>query len=515
MIYQGELFMKKYNFYYDESEHSRKINHKTITADNYYDNFISVVVGWHSEDEADLFERYASFEKKYEYRQSKGELKSSAVKQSQLKSGFASLNENNICMLEDFFDLFDDRIYVYYSVISKMEYVIRQLLDDYENSMLMDMDALKYSIVKALIVYRPVDVIKGVYENSEDLIELLRDFFMAQIKRNKRNEALKQIEIGQFEEILILLDDLSEVRTIEWNYDISFVGFKSYLAEKELSVYELTIDAEGESSDTLRAAERVGLSNVREEDSRNSYGLRMADMLAGIISKLLKALCNELRYDSKEEQVRKKLLSKDWFMVNERQLALYKKMNNVAIELNKAWYKAFAGIYSDDLITLISLLEFMDHFESTKDIRKNIDMQGEYYNTYACEALANYFKQMRSKQPVDIISNTSKDYLLNRRGAKVYFDINMQPVLEIKNDFIVCDVLSVGLTNEGFPLVTIMDGNEAKCYRLPDELSEWAFTSVGLANMGEKIFPSKVLFSKNQEEYTADIFDTTIPNEED
>lgn len=37
--------MGNYNFYYDESEHSRKINQKTITADNYYDSFIAVVVG--------------------------------------------------------------------------------------------------------------------------------------------------------------------------------------------------------------------------------------------------------------------------------------------------------------------------------------------------------------------------------------------------------------------------------------------------------------------------------------
>lgn len=42
--------MIKYNFYYDESEHSRKINHKTITANNYYDSFIAVVVGWRSEN---------------------------------------------------------------------------------------------------------------------------------------------------------------------------------------------------------------------------------------------------------------------------------------------------------------------------------------------------------------------------------------------------------------------------------------------------------------------------------
>ena len=28
--------MSKYNFYYDESEHSRKINYKTVSAPNYY-----------------------------------------------------------------------------------------------------------------------------------------------------------------------------------------------------------------------------------------------------------------------------------------------------------------------------------------------------------------------------------------------------------------------------------------------------------------------------------------------
>lgn len=37
--------MDTYKFYYDESEHSRKINYNTVTAPNYYDNFVTVVVG--------------------------------------------------------------------------------------------------------------------------------------------------------------------------------------------------------------------------------------------------------------------------------------------------------------------------------------------------------------------------------------------------------------------------------------------------------------------------------------
>ena len=117
--------MGKFNFYYDESEHSRKINHKTITAENYSDSFIAVIVGWLSENQASLYERYGAFEEKYQHRQSDGELKSNTIKQSQLKSGFASLNNDNLSLLEDFLGLFDERIFVYYAVISKIEYIIR------------------------------------------------------------------------------------------------------------------------------------------------------------------------------------------------------------------------------------------------------------------------------------------------------------------------------------------------------------------------------------------------------
>ena len=41
----------KYMFFYDETEHSRKINYETVTANNYYDNFITGIVGWKAEDD--------------------------------------------------------------------------------------------------------------------------------------------------------------------------------------------------------------------------------------------------------------------------------------------------------------------------------------------------------------------------------------------------------------------------------------------------------------------------------
>ena len=142
--------MSKYNFYYDESEHSRKISHKTITADNYFDSFIAVVVGWRSENQVSLYEKYAAFEKKYQHRQSNSELKSTTIKQNQLKSGFASLNNDTLSLLEDFLVLFNEETLIYYSVTSKIEYIIRQLFEDYKNSLFVDMDAMKYSITRRI-----------------------------------------------------------------------------------------------------------------------------------------------------------------------------------------------------------------------------------------------------------------------------------------------------------------------------------------------------------------------------
>lgn len=56
------------HFFYDETEHSRKINYETVTANNYYDNFITGIVGWKAEEDECISDRYLAFESKYDYR---------------------------------------------------------------------------------------------------------------------------------------------------------------------------------------------------------------------------------------------------------------------------------------------------------------------------------------------------------------------------------------------------------------------------------------------------------------
>lgn len=121
------------------------------------------------------------------------------------------------------------------------------------------------------------------------------------------------------------------------------------------------------------------------------------------------------------------------------------------------------------------------------------------------QRLETHFEQMKNKLPVEPVKDQEKDFFRNRRGAKVYHDVDRQPILELtkgKNAFV---VLSVGIAKGGIPLVTVEASPENLCYRLPVQLWEWAITLVSLANAGEDLFPAEVIFTKAENRIYADI----------
>lgn len=498
--------MSEYLFYYDESEHSRKINFDTVNAENYYDNFASVIVGWKEEYEAEIFQKYALFEEKYADRKSKGELKSHTLKQSQFQNGFASLNKSNVCFVDDFLSIFNNKIYVYLSVKSKIEFIVSQLLEGYKNSFIYDMDAMKYSIIKSILMYQPPQIIETVFKNTGEFCNALKSFYKDRIEKNQENTKLKFKETETFTQILMILEDIEDIKTIEWSYDTAFIGFKYYLDEISVNDYLISIDREGENGNTINAAKRTGIENVTDVDSKDSIGVRISDMLVGLISKLLKALYGAFKYTSPDGSPQKMLLNKEWFMLNQNQLELYKKLHYILCEPSKALYKVFSGIYRDDLISLISLLDYMEQFDSIEELNEqNIDMQGEYFNSYSIQHLAEYFSKLQHKLPIEPIPNSAEDYYFNNRGAKIYFNIKKQPMLKFSNGTRKCNVLSVGIDRNGVPLVTIEEQEAVNCYRLPNDLSEWAMTLIGFANMGINMFPAEVIFSELNGKHYADI----------
>lgn len=387
----------KYKFYYDESEHSRRINSKTISSDNYYDNFISVIVGWEERKELSVEEKYFAFEQKYADRMTNGELKSSTFKNNQLKYGFASLNKQNVEMIDDFLSLIEDDFYLYFFCASKIEYIVIQLLRNYRSTFFINIESVRYSIVKAIVTYRPESVIRNIESSPGIIVNTLIEFLEERIEINKSNITLKRKENQEFENIIFILRDLEPINSFDWNYHMQFDGFAMLLKNLAIDDYSLTIDKEGANnkrSKTLNSAKDTGLINCNEIDSKQCFGIRMADILAGIIGKLMKSLFKSLHKKENNEDVRRKLLEINWFQLNSKQLLLYKKLYHIILEINNDWYKIYAGNYSDDLVCFLALLDFMNHFENTEEIKKDFQTQPEYCNWCMCSRLSEHYKRM-------------------------------------------------------------------------------------------------------------------------
>ena len=503
--------MTKYNFYYDESSHSRKINYKTITSKEYYDNFITVIVGWPSHKEEEIKRKYLAFEEKYSDRKNAdGELKSVMFKKKDFTNGLASMNKFNIQVLNDFLSIFSEDISVYLSVYSKIEYIIFQLLlGYYKNSNKTIAEMIIYTIVKSLNTYRPTEVIKNLCDKPENFIFELRKFYQKQINIDMQNYKLKEAEIDSFKNVIAFLDDISYIPNEDWDYRMPFSGFELYLEEKNIDEYSLMIDKEGkinEDSSTMKAAVKVGLINVSEGDSKQNFGLRMADMFAGILFKLIKSINDALIYKSQDDGINYKMLSEKWFKLKTDQLNAYKKLNCIICEWDNAWYKSYTGIYPDNLICLSALLQYISRFDKCSDLRNS---NKKDFNNELLNRITDYFERMISGKKNENQNSIVKTdiFFLNAKGAKVYNNIVYQPWLEIKEGDNVFKTLSVGIHSYKNPLITIEENNTPVCYRLPLELTEWTYMMMDASKLGRNIFPKKVNISLNNNKYTIKLLD--------
>ena len=88
--------MAKHTFFYDESEHSRKISYETIKAENFEPNFVVAIVGCPTDLLGELENKYNELEKYYKSFYSVVELKSEIVKEKKYKYGLKSFKKNDL-----------------------------------------------------------------------------------------------------------------------------------------------------------------------------------------------------------------------------------------------------------------------------------------------------------------------------------------------------------------------------------------------------------------------------------
>lgn len=152
----------------------------------------------------------------------------------------------------------------------------------------------------------------------------------------------------------------------------------------------------------------------------------MADMLVGIITKLLKAIHNGLEYISAEDGINKKLLSEQWFNLTKEQLALYKQLNFIISELNNGWYKVYAGVYSDDLLTMLTLLNFMTQFSTVSELEENKKeyLISEQFNFAVVTNLQDNFERMKFNLPIKPVpgKDLEQGYTFGKHDQRIFID---------------------------------------------------------------------------------------------
>jgi len=299
---------KKYHFYYDESGHDKKITENAISRQEYFDNFVVAIVGWSDEGIPEVQSKFSEFEIIHENRRGKdGEIKSLTIKPKQLRYGLASLSDDNVSFLSDFISIFDKNTNIFLPSIIVV-FHLRRII------------AVFHCSTGVAAACQPQT--KHHHKSSEEFLDALKTFFTERIKINMRNIELKKLENEAFKNILVSLKRITPEPSTEWIYYPAFEGFKQYLSEREIENYSLITDkegADGQDSNTLRAAHSVGLSSTVEGDSKEYFGIRIADMMAGIIFKLLRTLDNALEYKEGEDPTQKKYLDAKWFCMNSKQ----------------------------------------------------------------------------------------------------------------------------------------------------------------------------------------------------
>jgi hypothetical protein len=497
----------EYSFFYDESEHSRRLTKDTLAADNFAENFVASIIGYSESICSDFRNDYSTFEEKYKKTFTIiGELKSTVIKPKKYVSGLCSFRKEDLYFISDLLDIIINHdLFLYICVFNKVEYIIIQLLSTYKNSLLVNADSLKYSISKLVSLYHPRNVYESIYRNDDSFISELKKF-LNEIKNENQKEQKRELETSAIDQALILLEDSSADFSIDWNYRIAFLGFKNYLNETNINDYRLIIDKEGEGK-TLKSAQSEGLKNCQEDNSVNNEGLRITDFVVGIVSSFLKAIQNSFEFGATKETEKLLFLKKNWFMIKQEHLDIYRKLKSVIIDQHKTWYKTYCGSYSDNFLYLICILNYFASFDDIEKYNKSTPEQHQInLNSLTVQALNDRFELKKNKLPIEATKIDEEGTYYNQKGAKCYINYRKHKMLSINNQSKKYTVLSVGFFGKmERACITILDNNIPTCYLLPDELMEWAFSVVALANYGEKLFPSIVEFGIMQGRFYAEI----------
>lgn len=386
-----------YNFYFDESFHSRKVTSGSFEDNDYFNSYISTGIGINKGNCTSIFKEYDIFEKNqknnYGFNNYDSELKSSIISKEHYKYGISSFKTKDVKLYKDFFDflLKNDVIY-YISICDKLEYLLLQC--EYESSIALNKNACIYSIVKLINVYRPKKVVQDILDKNDNLISDLKDFLKKQLNNNKNIE-FKKLENETIINLIIFLNNikLSNVN-YEFDYNFTYTGLALLINEIKISNVNVFVDKEG-TNKIFNCAKQYNFNSVRQLDSYNNQGIRISDMFCGFISKMMRALYDGTKNNPDIPYTKTHLLNERWWDINQEQFELYKTILDYIKKYNYVYYGSYISLYCDLFSELMGLIYYFDYYDSYEKYReKTLDEHYQLGNKTIIIRLRNDIKRI-------------------------------------------------------------------------------------------------------------------------
>lgn len=412
-----KLKMSEYTFYFDESFHDRKIgfNDKTglnIRSDNSLDTFIGLFWGCRTSKVPTILEKLSNIEKKHKSIlniPANSEFKTVSINKKNFIRGIKSFNDNVLGFYTDVFQFIDDMdLILQADLISKTEFFVRNIFP-------VSNDSIQYSLTKFIIHYGNNDLFAAL-ENARnsrtnDILrrELIKNLIT--IMDATKNIPRKEREYQAYRELLFFVSsykfDMKVHHNYKFDYSPNFDGLIMLLEERGIHPDEcdLCIDYE---FDIISRAMDYPFHDVRGVTSDKCVQVRLSDWLSGFIGRMIFAMVNDpnMREDPvyniediiDNDLERKRLLSEDWFKIDEIRFELYKLISKALFSNHSDYYWVYLTCnYFDQMAMFASFVQYIASYDDYREFA-NVDStsHAKYVNSMCCEMMSKRFSEFLS-----------------------------------------------------------------------------------------------------------------------
>lgn len=419
--------MKSYTFYFDESFHDRKIRINehgqfNILREDTLDNYIGVFWGCPTSEltsNRKLIQKFENRQKIQYGLTDEQELKSTVISKKNFKYGIRSFNKVTMTFYKELFELLSIlNPVIQVNMVSKMELYLRYAFNGLHFGRKSEAmgKSFFYTLTKFMITYHNEELLKTLYNvrNYDSMIEFKKllqfnfECIINEIKDIKRKEK----ELVAFRDVLYVLkhsiiDELPE-KEYEFKYFINFEGLCNLLKEKNIDMEFVNIIIDEEQG-TYSASQSYKFQNVKCGKSNEVIELRLADWIASFIGRMTYGLYNDeglkedivtdIRRIGENDLVSKRILSKNWFDIDEKQFELYRLIYDVLIIGHTEYWTAMTMSYGDQCAIFYTMLRYFSTYDNYEKYRKiDSNLHSENFNCTCCAELGrsyqNFYKSL-------------------------------------------------------------------------------------------------------------------------